>query len=195
MVVDTKKQLMRDNPELLHSCDLMTIETGVDSLIPDSPFLPLMLESPPAPWVKYNNIVGIVSDDELLTRISGEEGDGVVALASARIPGVESEETVPAGHTSIHRHPKAIREVTRILCEHLRQMNGEAQHRLASYGDARPPHLRGPRHGYRLDDHYGPTAGTAPQTVVPAEYLPTDSRDEFSEARIRTPFDRRGDEW
>jgi pimeloyl-ACP methyl ester carboxylesterase len=167
MVVDTKKQLIRDNPELLHSCALMSIETGVDSLIPDSPFLPLMLESPPAPWVKYNNVIGIAGDNELLIRISGEEGDGVVALASARIPGVESEETVTAGHTSIHRHPKAIREVTRILREHLSQMNGEAQFRLASYGDARPPHLRGPRHGYRLEDHY------APNTAAPVEPIPS----------------------
>jgi pimeloyl-ACP methyl ester carboxylesterase len=194
MVVDTKKQLARDNADLLKPSQLMTIETGVDSLIPDSPFLPLMLESPPAAWVNYNNIIGVVDESDVLGRISGEEGDGVVSLTSARLPDVDSEITVPAGHTSIHRHPKAIREVTRILCQHLRQMNGEAQHRLASYGDTRPPHLRGPRHGYRLEDHYGPTAGVAPELVVPAGHMPTTPSDDSypgQQARTRS-FDRRG---
>jgi pimeloyl-ACP methyl ester carboxylesterase len=197
MVVDTKRQLMRDNPDLLHDCAMMSIETGVDSLIPDSPYLPLMLESPPAPWVTYNNIIGIVGEEDVLGRISGEEGDGVVALSSARIPGVESEITVPAGHTSIHRHPKAIREVTRILCTHLKQMNGEAQFRLASYGDARQPHLRGPRQGYRLEDHYGPNAGVTMQDAAPAQQAPYESAEPpYAGQQVRHSFsdvDRHGE--
>ena len=166
MLVDTRWQLVRANPDLLKDTELITMDTGVDSLVPGSAFLPLMLESPQAPWVKYHNIVGLVEEQEdFLRRIADEEGDGVVSLASAKIPGVESEVTVPAGHTSIHRHPKAIREVQRILREHLRQMHARQQVQLATYGQP-VPNNPGPRRGYRFEDHYRPN----PSAGVPRSF-------------------------
>lgn len=174
MLVDTKRQLVRDNPDLFKDTELLSIDTGVDSLIPESPFLPVMLKSPSAPWVKYHNIVGLVDDEDLLGRISGEEGDGVVSLTSARIPNVESEVIVPAGHVAIHRHPKAIREVERILRQHLRQMDVEDQHSLASFQNV-APRLHGPRRGYRLEDHYRPTGDGVQYRVTPAGHQPPPS--------------------
>ncbi len=39
---------------------------------------------------------------------------------SARIDGVESELFIPTDHEHVHLHPQAIKEVRRILLEHLR---------------------------------------------------------------------------
>lgn len=166
-LVDTRWQLVRDNPKaFFKDTDLITMNTGVDSLVPGSPFLPLMLDSPLASWVKQHNIVGVVDEEQdFLRRIRDEEGDGVVSLASARIPNVESEVTVPAGHTSIHQHPKAIREVQRILREHLHDEREFEQHQLASYGGNVPPQ-REPRHGYRFADHYRPATSRAPSSAA-----------------------------
>ena len=148
-LVDTKWDLVRANPDLFTNKELITMNTGVDSLVPDSPFLPLMLTSPQAPWVKHHNIVGVVEEEQdFLRRIADEEGDGVVSVASATIPEAESEIVVPAGHTAIHQHPKAIREVQRILREHLRETQYHRHVQQASFAGPRPP-----RAGYRLEDH------------------------------------------
>jgi len=166
-LIDAKWQLVRANPDFFEDTELITMDTGVDSLVPDSPFLPLMLESPRAPWVRYHNIVGLVDeDDDFLRRLADEKGDGVVSLASARIPDVESEVIVPAGHTSIHGHPKAIREVRRILREHLRRTREARQVQLATYGDDFP-RPREPRRGYRFEDHYRPNRADGAATRIP----------------------------
>ncbi len=154
MMIDDEWRIVRQNPDYFKSTALMKMDTGVDSLAPNSPFLAPMLASPKARWVKYHNIVGVVDKQDFLRRIADEKGDGVVSLASASLPGVESEVTVPAGHTAIHGHPKAIREVQRILREHLRELE-TPQFRLASFNERRAE-LNGPRRGYRLEDHYLP---------------------------------------
>ncbi len=157
MLTDTRRQLIRENPGYFRDTDLVTVNTGVDSLVPGCPFFPLMQQSPSARWVKYHNIVGVVEErEDFLRRIADEEGDGVVSLASATVPGVESLETVPAGHTAIHRHPKAIREVQRILRLHLYEMNEQQQVRLATF-EGRLSTGKPPRVGYRFEDHYRPS--------------------------------------
>jgi hypothetical protein len=153
MLVRTKRELIWENPDFFNDTELLTIDTGVDSLTADSPFFEPLLQSPKAPWVTYHNIVGVVDEQDLLGRISGEEGDGVVSLASARVANASSEVSVPAGHTSIHSHPKAIREVQRILRNHLNEMVAQQQVQLASYS-SQPARPRGPRSGYRFEDHY-----------------------------------------
>ena len=50
------------------------------------------------------------------------EGDGVVDLSSARLQYVESEIVVPADHLNVHRHPRSVLEVRRILREHLNRL-------------------------------------------------------------------------
>ena len=153
--VDTKWQLVRENPDYFTNTDLITMDTGVDSLVPDSPMLPLMLQSPRASWVKHHNIVGDVAEEkDFLRRIADEQGDGVVSLASARIPDAASEVVVPAAHTAIHQHPKAIREVQRILREHLHESHQLQRVQQAAYHGPLPP-----RRGYRLEDHL-------PQNVI-----------------------------
>lgn len=116
------RRMIDNNPDFFRDTDLLTITTSVDSLSPESPFLPVMLEAPAAPWVKYHNIIGVVEDRSLLAKAGldfRQPGDGLVSLASARVEDVESELVVPAEHMSVHQHPLAILEVRRILLQHL----------------------------------------------------------------------------
>jgi hypothetical protein len=96
----------------------LKIKTSVDSLAPDSPFFPVMLAGYRAPWVRYHNIVGVLPK-EGWTGYFANGGDGVVAYTSAKMDDVVSEIAVPAPHSEIHAHPRAILEVRRILLEHL----------------------------------------------------------------------------
>ena len=85
--------------------------------------------SPSAPWVRYHNIIGIVAEDGVLSKVAGES-DGVVTVESARLPGAASELIVEADHINVHRHPRAVLEVQRILLEHLDQTSRIAMQRL-----------------------------------------------------------------
>lgn len=127
---ETTRELIRNNPEFFSNAELLTINTSVDSLSPESPFLPVMLEAPTAPWVRYHNIIGVVEDTSVLGRVglsSKPEGDGVVPLESARIPNVDSELIVPAPHMKVHQHPLAILEVRRILLNHMAEGNRDVR--------------------------------------------------------------------
>jgi hypothetical protein len=130
----TRAQIAQENPGLFRSTDLLTITTSIDSLAPDSPILPVMLESEKAPWVKYHNIVGLVSDKQWLGRVS-ESGDGVVAFESAHLDDVQSEIVVDADHVHVHQHPRSILEVRRILLEHSQEMYAEVQKEAATYAE------------------------------------------------------------
>jgi hypothetical protein len=123
-LIQTKMQVAEDNPGLFRNTELLTISTSIDSLAPDSPILPVMLRSERAPWVRYHNIVGVVSDESWLSRFS-EPGDGVVDFDSAHLDEVESEVIVDADHIHVHQHPRAILEVRRILLEHSQEMIAE----------------------------------------------------------------------
>ena len=130
----TKDDVISENKELIRDDRLLRIETSVDSLDPESPFFPVMLAGYRAPWVRYHNIVGVLPKKGL-TGYFADGGDGVVAYSSARMDDVVSEVTVPAPHSEIHAHPRAILEVRRILLEHLREVysSGElAPVRMAS---------------------------------------------------------------
>lgn len=131
MLVQTKAQILRDNPGYFHNTDLFTINTSIDSLAPDSPLLRVMRASERPPWVKFDNIVGMVSRKKLLGRIS-EAGDGVVSYESAHLEDADSEIIVDADHISIHQHPRAILEVRRILLEHSQEMYAEQSHPWAT---------------------------------------------------------------
>lgn len=140
LLVQTKTKILRDNPGFFHDTDLFTISTSIDSLAPESPLLSVMLASERPPWVKFHNIVGIVSKKKLLGRIS-DPGDGVVSYESAHLEDAASEIVVEADHVSVHQHPLAILEVRRILLEHSHAMYAEsAQPRAMSAA-----HSLGPR--------------------------------------------------
>jgi pimeloyl-ACP methyl ester carboxylesterase len=125
-LVQTKRRIVRDNPGLFRDTHLLTTTTSIDSLSPESPILPVMLESTKAPWVKYHNVVGVLSKRDLLGRIS-KKGDGVVEYASAHVEDVESEIVVEADHVHVHQHPRSVLELRRILLEHSREMYAEMQ--------------------------------------------------------------------
>jgi len=124
MLVQTKTKILRDNPDFFRNTDMFTINTSLDSLSPDSPLLPVMLASERPPWVKFHNIVGVVSEKKLLGKIT-ESGDGVVGYDSAHLDDADSEIVVDADHISVHQHPRAILEVRRILLEHSQAMYAE----------------------------------------------------------------------
>lgn len=140
-LVNMTQRLIRENPGFFRDTELLTVTTSIDSLSPDSPVLPRMLQARKAPWTHYHNIVGMTEESALIgTFIS--EGDGVVEFTSAHRDDVESEIVVAADHVSLHRHPRSILEVRRILLEHqveaVAEMRQQAKAQLASYTAGRP---------------------------------------------------------
>ena len=120
MVAGTQ-ELLTQNPEASLRLSLAEVPTSIDSLAPESPFLPALLDAPRPPWVKYHNVVGVVPPDGWLARFV-EEGDGIVPYRSAHLDDVSSELVVPADHTTVHAHPRSVLEVRRILLEHLAEL-------------------------------------------------------------------------
>jgi hypothetical protein len=53
--------------------------------------------------------------------VSGEPGDGVVPVSSARQAGVCSELFVPVRHEKLHRKATTVSELMRVLREHARE--------------------------------------------------------------------------
>ena len=85
--------------------------TGIDSLSPKNPNLKTLAELPMT--VPYHSIIG----NEKKADTPGGT-DGVVPYWSSHLDGAVSEKIVHSGH-SAQDHPLAIREVRRILLEHL----------------------------------------------------------------------------
>ncbi len=135
ILVKTTQAVVRENPGFFRDTRLLTTTTSIDSLAPDSPIFPAMHQARRAPWVRYHNIIGEVPQESFWGRLSGV-GDGVVSVASARVPYAESEVSVPADHSNVHNHPLAVLEVQRILREHLRELRVASQrnvHAPAAY--------------------------------------------------------------
>jgi hypothetical protein len=79
-------------------------------------------------------VIGREPKPSLASKYIVGEGDGVVALKSARLddaPQVESQIVVAADHSNVHRHPQSVLEVRRVLFEQL----AELQNFPASYGE------------------------------------------------------------
>jgi hypothetical protein len=119
----SREQVIRENPGVFRDTTLIESTTSLDSLSPNSPVLPVMLHAPRPPWVTYHNIVGVVPDKGILGAFA-KNSDGVVNYESAHLSDVESEIIVPADHMTVHRHPRSVLEVRRILLEHLAELNG-----------------------------------------------------------------------
>jgi len=83
-------------------------------LRPSSTTLQALDRLRPACWVATHSIIG-----DGHASLTGGRDDGVVAVESARTPGVISEVCVPAKHTRVHHHALAIIEVQAILRRHL----------------------------------------------------------------------------
>ena len=141
-IVNNRQKLLRDNPGVFYEDTLLEINTSIDSLAPDSPLLPILLTADHAPWTTYHNIVGRIPAEGFFGKVASE-GDGVVELASAQLDEtqVASQVLVPADHVNIHRHPRAILEVRRILLEHLQQLRAPTGMVTPAAGTQRPERL------------------------------------------------------
>lgn len=128
-LTNISSRLIRDNPNYFRDTKLLTTNTSIDSLAPDSPIFPVMMRAQRSPQVKYHNVVGLVSSRSLLGRIK-TNSDGVVERESAEFPDAVSEIIVEAQHTEIHTKPATILEVRRILLEHAKQI--DSRDRVAS---------------------------------------------------------------
>ena len=99
-----RNQLVARNPDYFRPGAPLNITNSIDSLSPKSPILPVLLEAPAGPWVKYHNIVGQAPREGFTNKVSmwlSGEGDGVVSLESARLDNAASQIVVrPTTSTS-----------------------------------------------------------------------------------------------
>ena len=92
--------------------ELKGLPTGIDSLSPKNPMLTATASMPVA--VPFHSIIG----NEDKAGVAGGT-DGVVPYWSSHLDGAQTELIVKSGHGA-HENPLAIREVRRIMLEHLR---------------------------------------------------------------------------
>jgi pimeloyl-ACP methyl ester carboxylesterase len=110
------QQLVRDNPNAFRQELERGVPTSIDLLEPSSCILQATNALPYSANVALNSIIG----DNQWSPIQGR-GDGVVAVSSARIGGVQSELFVDASHTDVQRNSKTVNEVICILNRHAMQ--------------------------------------------------------------------------
>jgi hypothetical protein len=159
LLLNNRQQLHKDNPELFRKPNLLDVNTSVDSLAPNSPILPVMLEAQRAPWVKYHNIVGRIPDHGFIGRVVGGS-DGIVSFDSAHLDNVNSEIVVNADHLTLTRHPLSVLEVHRILLEHLADIDRAPPSRLERLPRTASTNNRSGSPAY--DGVAGPNAAPAP---------------------------------
>jgi len=106
------EQVMANNAAALRQEKPAIIPTSVDHLSPKSPVMQAVAHLPFQSAVHLHSILGEIPDDRY-------GGDSVVSKQSAKLPGVDSELVIAETHASVHRNAQAIREVRRILIEHL----------------------------------------------------------------------------
>jgi pimeloyl-ACP methyl ester carboxylesterase len=137
-MVASGQKLIQHNPGVFRDSELLTSSTSIDSLSTESPVFPAMLAARRAPWVSYHNVVGMIETGSWWSN-KQTTGDGVVQYRSAHMDDVSSEITVTAEHSEIHRHPKTILEVRRVLLEHLEAVRADYRvaQRLASLESSR----------------------------------------------------------
>jgi pimeloyl-ACP methyl ester carboxylesterase len=137
-MVNATSQLRRQNPGFFRDTEMLAVNTSIDSLSPESPVIPVLLQSRVAPRTRHHNIVGLVAEEGIMGSLAAGS-DGVVSYDSAHLDEVASEITVEADHMGVHRHPRSILEVRRILLEHrvaaLAEMGQQVPTTFASYQD------------------------------------------------------------
>jgi pimeloyl-ACP methyl ester carboxylesterase len=126
IAVRTGNRLVKANPGVFKDTDLITINTSIDSLSPESPIFPVMLRAKTSPLVQYNNIYGVTDEAQWFRRAVGDS-DGIVSTASARLSSSgeldQRDFQVNANHTTIHTKPETILKVRAILMEHLESID------------------------------------------------------------------------
>jgi len=122
MIMQGKHQLIARNPNFFRPDAPFNVTTSIDSLVPDSPLLPVLLTAQTGSWVRYHNVVGDAPKSGITGWFSKNRGDGVVSLASAQLEQAVSQISVAAEHSKVHRDPKSILEVRRILMQHVAEL-------------------------------------------------------------------------
>ncbi len=112
-LVEKHQQLVRDNPCAFRSELQRKVPTSVDLLEPSSCILQATDALPYSSNVALHSVIGDVRWSPLQGRT-----DGVVAVSSARIGGVQSELFVDANHTEVQRDSRTVEEVACILLRH-----------------------------------------------------------------------------
>lgn len=98
------------NPEAVREGDPLT-PSSIDMLSPNNKSLQTLAELPISSAVVYHSIIGDLEGGDAGT-------DGIVDYWSSHLDGAETEVVLKGGHY-INRYPEAIREVRRILHDHL----------------------------------------------------------------------------
>ncbi len=105
-------RLVKDNPDAFKS-RFKRFPTSIETLATDSPILLAILNMKPAADVVFHSIIGSLRADD-----RRQTTDGVVPYRSSHLDEVASEKIVRSDH-GVQKDPLAIREVQRILHEHL----------------------------------------------------------------------------
>ena len=125
-LMQTRHKLLLENPDVFRNAELFTITTSIDSLAPENPIFRAMEQMPRSPHVQYHNIIGLAPTSGIFGKLT-KGSDGVVSFDSAHLEDVDSELVIEADHTHVHRHPRAILEVRRILLEHAADYQAKQQ--------------------------------------------------------------------
>jgi len=109
-------KLVKDNPDAFDSRKFRRFPSSIETLATNSPILTALerMQPPPAPKAaKFHSIIG-----SLRPTGTDKTTDGVVPYRSAHLEGVDTEKVVRSDH-GVQKDPEAIREVRRILREHV----------------------------------------------------------------------------
>ena len=109
-------QLVKQNPDAFDSRQFRRLPTSIETLEPNSPILTALLnmQPPPPPHaIQFHSIIGSLRPTGV-----DKSTDGVVPYSSSHLVGVASEKVVRSDH-GVQKNPEAIREVRRILREHV----------------------------------------------------------------------------
>ncbi len=88
--------------------------TSLDNMRAGNPFLETLRRLPIDPQIRAHSIIPVLGDGPL-----ERESDGVVRYPSAHLEGAESEKVVRGSDHSVQERAEGIRELRRILVEHL----------------------------------------------------------------------------
>ncbi len=110
------EEIVTLNPHTFQGDFERSVPTTVDILEPESSILRSLRRLRTPCWVTTHSVIGTVHRS-----LTGDDGDCVVPASSARIEGVVSEIEVPATHTRVHHQPATVRELERILTQHLHE--------------------------------------------------------------------------
>jgi hypothetical protein len=108
-----RQELLRDNPGVFAPTVARRFPTSIDLLEPAEPGLRVIESLPYRAGVYRHSIIG-----DYRWMIGSGPSDGVVPIASAREPNVNSERIITARHVELHRDPETVAEVVRILRQH-----------------------------------------------------------------------------